>query len=150
MEWFYGVIIIKYISTLFEREKWRSIFLTLTPLRNNHNTSLRDLFSHQTHSSWMLNAHNVKPWILSSRTSKESAFATSKCSLNFQTQYSCKFLLAVPRGGKTKLAVGTAWRRKGNWVHHSPMNGLEPRNWKPLYWLQDPELSDAEVLFRLV
>ena len=26
----------------------------------------------------------------------------------------CKCLLAVPRGGKTKLAVGTAWRRKGN------------------------------------
>jgi small subunit ribosomal protein S27e len=26
----------------------------------------------------------------------------------------CGFLLAVPRGGKTKLAVGTAWRRKGN------------------------------------
>ena len=26
----------------------------------------------------------------------------------------CKFLLAVPRGGKAKLAVGTAWRRKGN------------------------------------
>jgi len=24
------------------------------------------------------------------------------------------YLLAVPRGGKAKLAVGTAWRRKGN------------------------------------
>lgn len=27
---------------------------------------------------------------------------------------SCKYLLCVPRGGKGKLAVGTAWRRKGN------------------------------------
>ena len=26
----------------------------------------------------------------------------------------CKYLLCVPRGGKGKLAVGTAWRRKGN------------------------------------
>mmetsp|Transcript_1885 Transcript_1885/g.2613 ORF Transcript_1885/g.2613 Transcript_1885/m.2613 type:complete len:83 (-) Transcript_1885:414-662(-) len=26
----------------------------------------------------------------------------------------CKFVLGLPRGGKTKLAIGTAWRRKGN------------------------------------
>eukprot|EP00355_Strombidium_rassoulzadegani_P001837 CAMPEP_0168607626 /NCGR_PEP_ID=MMETSP0449_2-20121227/158_1 /TAXON_ID=1082188 /ORGANISM="Strombidium rassoulzadegani, Strain ras09" /LENGTH=82 /DNA_ID=CAMNT_0008647485 /DNA_START=40 /DNA_END=288 /DNA_ORIENTATION=- len=26
----------------------------------------------------------------------------------------CKFVLALPRGGKAKLAIGTAWRRKGN------------------------------------
>ena len=33
---------------------------------------------------------------------------------NVCTCKNCTFLLAVPRGGKTKLAVGTAWRRKGN------------------------------------
>ena len=33
---------------------------------------------------------------------------------NVCTCNQCQFLLAVPRGGKTKLAVGTAWRRKGN------------------------------------
>ena len=27
----------------------------------------------------------------------------------------CKFLLCIPKGGKGKLAVGTAWRKKGNW-----------------------------------
>merc|ERR1712111_158409 len=68
-------IIIKYISTLFEREKWRSIFLTKTQKPNKACTSSRNLLKHQTHSSWMSNAHNVIPLTQSSQTPKKYAFA---------------------------------------------------------------------------
>jgi ribosomal protein S27E len=28
--------------------------------------------------------------------------------------FSCRHILCMPRGGKGKLNIGTAWRRKGN------------------------------------
>merc|ERR1712023_390742 len=67
--------IIKYISTLFEREKWRSIFLTKTQTMNKVCTSSRNLSNHQIPSSWMSNAHNATPSTLSSQTLKKYAFA---------------------------------------------------------------------------
>merc|ERR1711907_928571 len=68
-------IIIKYISTLFEREKWRSIFSTKTQTMRPACTSSRNLSKHQTHSSWMSNAHNATMSTLSSQTLKKFAFA---------------------------------------------------------------------------
>merc|ERR1711988_324775 len=65
--------IIKYISTLFEREKWRSIFSTKT--QRPACTSSRNLLKHQTHSSWMSNAHNATMSTLSSQTLKKFASA---------------------------------------------------------------------------
>ena len=57
----------------------------------------------------------------------------------------CKYLLAVPRGGKTKLAVGTAWRRKGNWAHtHWSLNQWT-RNQK-LEIVSRFEFADPEVV----
>merc|ERR1711862_271860 len=94
--------IIKYISTLFEREKWKSIFLTKTQTMKPACTSSRSSSRPQTHSSWMSNAHNATLSTIFSNAQK-----VCLCT-------NCKYLLAVPRGGKTKLAVGTAWRRKGN------------------------------------
>merc|ERR1711959_540764 len=67
--------IIKYISTLFEREKWRSIFSTKTLIMKQACTSSRNLSKHQTHSSWMSNAHNAIPSTQSSQTLKKYAFA---------------------------------------------------------------------------
>ena len=81
-------------------------------------TNWRNLFKHQTRSSWMWSAHNAKPSTPSTLTQVAFAFAPSKYQktlLPGYFVYSCKFLLCVPRGGKGKLAVGTAWRRKGNW-----------------------------------
>ena len=80
-------------------------------------TNWRSLFKHQTRSSWMWSAHNAKPSTPSTLTQVASAFAPSKYWKTLLTGllFSCKFLLCVPRGGKGKLAVGTAWRRKGNW-----------------------------------
>ena len=37
--------------------------------------------------------------------------------------YSCKHILCVPKGGKGKLCVGSAWRRKGNWAKWLPVHG---------------------------
>merc|ERR1712151_378055 len=68
-------IIIKYISTLFEREKWRSIFLTKTQTMKPVCTSSRNLSKHQTHSSWMSNAHNATQSTQSSQTHKKYASA---------------------------------------------------------------------------
>merc|ERR1712167_218001 len=65
--------IIKYISTLFEREKWRSIFLTKT--KKPANTSSRSSSKPQTPSSWMSDAHNATPSTQSSHTHKKSSFA---------------------------------------------------------------------------
>merc|ERR1711871_1084129 len=74
--------IIKYISTLFEREKWKSIFLTKTQTTKPVCTSSRNLSNHQTHSSWMSNAHNAIPSTQSSQTLKKYAFApTANTSL---------------------------------------------------------------------
>merc|ERR1711918_79000 len=67
--------IIKYISTLFEREKWRSIFLTKTQNMKPVCTSSRNLSRHQIHSSWMSNAHNAILSTQSSQTLKKYAFA---------------------------------------------------------------------------
>merc|ERR1712087_339971 len=67
--------IIKYISTLFERDKWRSIFLTKTQNTKPACTSSRNLSKHQTHSSWMSNAHNAIPSTQSSQTLKKYASA---------------------------------------------------------------------------
>merc|ERR1712021_306578 len=77
--------IIKYISTLFEREKWRSIYSTKTLILNKACTSSRNLSKHQTHSSWMSNAHNAMRSTQSSQTLKKYAFApTANTSLPFQ------------------------------------------------------------------
>merc|ERR1712224_793390 len=65
--------IIKYISTLFEREKWKSISLTKTMKRIC--TSSRNLSKHQTHSSWMSNAHSATLSTQSSQTLKRLSFA---------------------------------------------------------------------------
>ena len=81
-------------------------------------TNWRNLFKHQTRSSWMWSAHNAKPSTPSTLTQVAFAFAPSKYQKTLSPVdfcFSCKFLLCVPRGGKGKLAVGTAWRRKGNW-----------------------------------
>merc|ERR1711998_196168 len=75
-------IIIKYISTLFEREKWKSIFLTKTQTMKLACTSSRNLSKHQTHSSWMSNAHNAIRSTQSSQTHKKSSSApTANTSL---------------------------------------------------------------------
>merc|ERR1711934_961930 len=66
---------IKYISTLFERERWRSIFLTKTQTLKPACTSSRNLSKHQTHSSWMSNAHNATLSTQSSQTLKKYASA---------------------------------------------------------------------------
>merc|ERR1712005_91154 len=77
--------IIKYISTLFGREKWRSIFSTKTLIMKQACTSSRNLSKHQTHSSWMSNAHNAIPLTQFSQTLKKYAFApTANISLLFQ------------------------------------------------------------------
>merc|ERR1712113_44804 len=77
--------IIKYISTLFEREKWKSISLTKTQKMNKVCTSSRNLSKHQTHSSWMSNAHNAIPSTQSSQTLKKYASApTANSSLPSQ------------------------------------------------------------------
>merc|ERR1711959_432766 len=68
-------IIIKYISTLFEREKWKSIFLTKTQTMKPACTSSRSSSRPQTHSSWMSNAHNATLSTQSSQTLKKYAFA---------------------------------------------------------------------------
>merc|ERR1712159_450223 len=90
--------IIKYISTLFEREKWRSIFSTKTLIMKQACTSSRNLSKHQTHSSWMSNAHNATPLTQSSLTLKKYAFApTANTSLPFQ-EVERPSLLLVPPG----------------------------------------------------
>merc|ERR1712086_761537 len=87
--------IIKYISTLFEREKWRSIYSTKT--QNKACTSSRNLLKHQTHSSWMSNAHNATPSTQSSQTLKKYAFApTANTSLPFQEVERPGLLLVLP------------------------------------------------------
>merc|ERR1711998_164392 len=68
-------IIIKYISTLFEREKWKLIFLTKTQKMRKTCTSSRKLSRPQTHSSWMSNAHNATQSTLSSQMHKKFASA---------------------------------------------------------------------------
>merc|ERR1712224_218093 len=89
--------IIKYISTLFEREKWRSIFLTKTQTTKPACTSSRNLLKHQTHSSWMSNAHNAIPSTQSSQTLKKYAFApTANTSLPSQEVERPSLLLALP------------------------------------------------------
>merc|ERR1711862_530897 len=67
--------IIKYISTLFEREKWKSISLTKTQTMKRICTSSRNLSKLQTHSSWMSNAHSATLSTQSSQTHKEYASA---------------------------------------------------------------------------
>merc|ERR1712029_586701 len=89
--------IIKYISTLFEREKWRSIFLTKTQKMNKVCTSSRNLSKHQTHSSWMSNAHNAIPLTQSTQTLKEYASApTANSSLLSQEVERPSSLSALP------------------------------------------------------
>merc|ERR1711965_893471 len=89
--------IIKYISTLFEREKWRSIFSTKTQTMNKACTSSRNLLKHQTHSSWMSNAHNATPSTQSSQTLKKYAFApTANTSLPFQEVERPSLLSVLP------------------------------------------------------
>merc|ERR1712216_412763 len=87
--------IIKYISTLFEREKWKSISLTKT--QKPVCTSSRNLSKPQTHSSWMSNAHNATPSTQSSQTLKKSAFApTANTSLPSQEVERPSSQLALP------------------------------------------------------
>merc|ERR1711998_44087 len=89
--------IIKYISTLFEREKWRSIFLTKTRTLKPACTSSRNLSKHQTHSSWMSNAHNATLLTQSSQTLKKYASApTANTSLLSQEVERPSLLLALP------------------------------------------------------
>merc|ERR1712150_23685 len=90
-------IIIKYISTLFEREKWRSIFSTKTQTTKPACTSSRNLLKHQIHSSWMSNAHNAILSTQSSQTLKKYAFApTANTSLPFQEVERPSSLSALP------------------------------------------------------
>ena len=59
----------------------------------------------------------------------------------------CKYLLAVPRGGKTKLAVGTAWRRKGNWGDNSWSSIDEWIRTQKLYCSPDEHcIGESELL----
>merc|ERR1711998_769335 len=89
--------IIKYISTLFEREKWKSISLTKTQNLKPVSTSSRNLSKHQTHSSWMLNAHNAIPSTQSSQTLKKYAFApTASIFLPSQEVERPSSLLVLP------------------------------------------------------
>merc|ERR1712070_1010760 len=89
--------IIKYISTLFEREKWRSIFLTKTQSMKPVCTSSRNLSKHQTHSLWMSNAHNATQSTQSSQTLKKYAFApTANTFLPSQDVEKPSLLLALP------------------------------------------------------
>merc|ERR1711862_322981 len=90
-------IIIKYISTLFEREKWRSIFSTKTLIMKQACTSSRNLSKHQTHSSWMSNAQIAILSTQSSQTHKKYASApTANSSLPFQEVERPSLLLALP------------------------------------------------------
>merc|ERR1711907_801222 len=90
-------IIIKYISTLFEREKWRSIFSTKTQTMRPVCTSSRNLSKHQTHSSWMSNAQIAILSTQSSQTLKKFAFApTANSSLPFQEEERPSSLSALP------------------------------------------------------
>merc|ERR1712014_228340 len=89
--------IIKYISTLFEREKWKSIFLTKTQNMNKACTSSRNLSKPQTHSLWMSNAHNAILSTQSSQTLKKYAFApTANTSLPSQEVERPSSLLELP------------------------------------------------------
>merc|ERR1711998_598702 len=87
--------IIKYISTLFEREKWKSISLTKT--KKKACTSSRSSSKPQNPSSWMLNAHNATLSTQSSQTPKKSASAlTANTSLPYQKVERPSSLSALP------------------------------------------------------
>merc|ERR1712176_1025668 len=90
--------IIKYISTLFEREKWRSIFLTKTQKPKPVCTSSRNLSKHQTHSSWMSNAHNAILSTQSSQTPKRYAFAPTANISSPSQEVERPSSLSVPHG----------------------------------------------------
>ena len=97
------MIIIKYISTLFEREKMEIDLLNQDPEHEQGMHKLKKLV--KTPDSFFM---DVKcPQCHTVNTIFSNAQKVCLCT-------NCKYLLAVPRGGKTKLAVGTAWRRKGN------------------------------------
>merc|ERR1711990_1298883 len=90
-------IIIKYISTLFEREKWRSIFLTKTQTMKPVCTSSRSWSKHQTHSSWMSNAQIAILSTQSSQTLKKYASApTANSFLPFQEVERPSLLSVLP------------------------------------------------------
>merc|ERR1711934_1056191 len=89
--------IIKFISTLFEREKWKSISSTKTLIMKQVCTSSRNLSKHQTHSSWMSNAPTATLSTQSSQTPKKYAFApTANSSLPFQEEERPSSLSALP------------------------------------------------------
>merc|ERR1712087_762445 len=95
--------IIKYISTLFEKEKMEIDLLNQDPENEQGMHKLKKLV--KTPDSFFM---DVKcPQCHTVNTIFSNAQKVCLCT-------NCKYLLAVPRGGKTKLAVGTAWRRKGN------------------------------------
>merc|ERR1711988_849960 len=99
--------IIKYISTLFEREKWRSIFLTKTQNKNRACTSSKSSSKHQTHSSWMSNALNAILLTQSSQTLRKYAFApTANTSLPSQKVERPSLLLVLPgEERETELSI---------------------------------------------
>merc|ERR1711871_455201 len=89
--------IIKYISTLFEREKWKSISLTKTQTKKKACTSSRSSSKPQIPSSWMSNAHNATLSTQSSQTPKKSASAlTANTFLPYQKVERPSSLSALP------------------------------------------------------
>merc|ERR1711998_630365 len=89
--------IIKLISTLFEREKWKSIFSTKTQIMKPVCTSSRNLSKHQTHSSWTSNAQIAITSTQSSHTVKRCAFVpTAITSLPSQEEVRPSSLSALP------------------------------------------------------
>ena len=89
----------------------------MTPFRKRNCTSWRDSFNHQTPTSWTLSAPNATTSPPSSHTHKLQLPATGKYLIIILILmfYRCGFVLCAPTGGKCKLSLGTAWRRKGDW-----------------------------------
>merc|ERR1712086_343017 len=90
--------IIKYISTLFERKQWKSIFLTLTQPRNKFNINSSNSSKAQSPSSWMLSAHNANMSTPSSPTHPVSAFAPTANSFSASQREEKASLPSEPHG----------------------------------------------------
>merc|ERR1712070_293387 len=94
--------IIKYISNLFET-KMEIDLLNVDPAEEQNLHKLKRLV--QSPDSFFMDVKCPQCQTVNTIFSHIQTVVTC---------HHCGYLLAVPRGGKTKLAVGTAWRRKGN------------------------------------